>query len=73
MGSQDQSSESAQTQVKSAKKRKTERWQPAVDRMIPLRRDLDAAEERGINAFDIKVEIETNPPENLNEDKRIDQ
>lgn len=34
---------------------------------------MDAADEHGINAFDIKVEIETNPPENLNEDKRIDQ
>lgn len=41
--------------------------------MIPLRRDLDLADERRINAFDIKVEIETAPPQNLNEDKRIDQ
>ena len=47
--------------------------QRALDRMIPLRRELDLADERRINTYDIKVEVETNPPENLNEDKRIDQ
>lgn len=46
--------------------------QRALDRMIPLRRELDLADERRINTYDIKVEVETNPPENLNEDKRID-
>ena len=40
--------------------------------MIPLRKVQEELMERGVNTMEVKYEIESQAPENLNEDKRVE-